>query len=172
MTMVREGRVGKGYRRDWPSFLNKVVTEQVWQTFAEEQGRSATLDRRLQGESDGHRGRADQRWTAKFVVLTWVMMGWLRSPILGERFTESWNVLARLYWRRRRAGRQGGLCEVSQSGIALRHGRGLRCQHRRKRPCRRDRSRLGWRLPTQGDGAGAIRQLVAGCGSKPAGGCR
>ena len=90
MSMAMEGRSGKLRRQDWPQFFGRVVPPRVWQAFAEQ-----VNDVR----------RSDTRWSAKYIVLCWVMMGWSSQTQLTERFRESWEVLARFFSRRRRPGR-------------------------------------------------------------------
>ncbi len=90
MKMAMEGRSGKPRRQDWPQFLNRVIPACVWQAFWEQIARGR---------------RADLRWSAKYVVLAWMMVGWSLQNRLTERFRESWELLAQLFPRRRRPGR-------------------------------------------------------------------
>lgn len=90
MKMAMEGRFGKSRRLDWAHFLNRVITPSVWQAF---------------WEQIGHGRRSDARWSAKYVVLCWVVMAWSSRAQLTERFRESFEVLTRLFPRRRRPGR-------------------------------------------------------------------
>ena len=103
MKMAREGRFGKPRRQDWPVFLNRLIPATVWKAF---------------WEQVGHGRRADARWSAKYVVLCWVMTGWSLQGQLCERVRESWEVLAQLFPRRRRPGRsyQGLLKATSAVG--------------------------------------------------------
>jgi hypothetical protein len=90
MKMAREGRLRKPHRRDWPAFLNRVIPARVWQDFWAGMGRP---------EDNG------KRWTAKYVVLCWVMMGWSLQTQLAERFREATELLIGLFPHRRRPGR-------------------------------------------------------------------
>ena len=87
--MAKVGRLRKFHRRDWPGFLNRVVPAGVWQRFAGNIPRPS--DPRT-------------RWSAKYVVLCWMVVGWSVQGALTERFREGWEVLARLFPRRRRPG--------------------------------------------------------------------
>ena len=89
MMMAKVGRLRKFHRRDWPGFLNRVVPAGVWQRFAGNIPRPS--DPRT-------------RWSAKYVVLCWMVVGWSVQGALTERFREGWEVLARLFPRRRRPG--------------------------------------------------------------------
>ncbi len=90
MKMAMEGRSGKCFRQDFPRLLNRVIPPHVWQAF----GRQVS-DVRREGT----------RWSPKYAVLCWVLVGWSLQQQLTERFRESWDVLARLFFRRRRPGR-------------------------------------------------------------------
>lgn len=90
MKMATEGRFGKPCRPHWPQFFTRVIPPSVWQAF--------------RGPQEWVR-RSDARWSAKYVVLCWIMMGWSTQGQLAEQFRESWEVLARLFPRRRRPGR-------------------------------------------------------------------
>jgi hypothetical protein len=90
MMMAREGHLRKLDRRDWPSFLKRVVPAQVWQGFWGSAGRAK--DPRT-------------RWTAKHVLLCWLVMAWSLQRQSGERCREALEFLARWHPRRRRTGR-------------------------------------------------------------------
>ena len=106
MKMAREGRLRRLHRRDWPGFLNGVVPAWVWQKFWGQVG--CGQDPRI-------------RWTAKYVILCWMMMGWSIQGCLTERFREGWELLSRLSARRRRPGRcyQGLVKATERLGIDL-----------------------------------------------------
>ena len=87
--MAMEGRIRKPHRRDWPGYLNRILPASLWQALSME----------MAPATDGR-----VRWTPKYVILCWVMMGWSMQRQLTHRFHESWHVLGRLYSRRRRAG--------------------------------------------------------------------
>jgi len=89
MNKVREGRPRKLHRRDWPGFLNRAVPASVWQTFAAQVSHSK--DPRV-------------RWSAKYIVLAWIVMGWSLQGQLTERFREACQFLGRCFARRRRPG--------------------------------------------------------------------
>lgn len=89
MIMAREGRIGKLNRQDWPGFLNRMMPAKVWQAFNGRVG--VQTDPRI-------------RWTAKYIVFCWVVMGWSLQGQLTRRFQEGGELLARLYPRRRRPG--------------------------------------------------------------------
>ena len=100
MKMAREGRLRRLHRRDWPGFLNGVVPAWVWQKF---------------WGQVGHRQDPRIRWTAKYVILCWMVMGWSIQGCLTERFREGWELLSRLSARRRRPGRcYQGLVKATQ----------------------------------------------------------
>ncbi len=88
--MAKDGRSGKLHRQDWAHFLSRVIPPGVWQAF---------------GERMAATRRGDARWSAKYVVLCWVMMAWSTQSSLTERFRESREALVRLFPRRRRPGR-------------------------------------------------------------------
>lgn len=88
--MAKDGRSGKLNRQDWAHFLSRVIPPGVWQAF---------------GERMAATRRGDARWSAKYVVLCWVMMAWSTQSSLTERFRESREALVRLFPRRRRPGR-------------------------------------------------------------------
>lgn len=101
MNKAREGRGRKHrgsrkvrglrrvHRREWPGFLNRVVAASVWQAFVAQVG--CSKDGRI-------------RWTAKYIVLTWMIMGWSIQGQLTERFREACESLNRWFARRRRPG--------------------------------------------------------------------
>jgi hypothetical protein len=89
MHKVREGHLRKLHRRDWPGFLSGVVPASVWQAFGAEVGRSK--DPRV-------------RWSAKYIVLVWMVMGWSLQGQLTERFREACQFLSQCFARRRRPG--------------------------------------------------------------------
>jgi len=89
MNKVREGRPRKLYRRDWPGFLNRVVPASVWQAF---------------GAQVVHSNDPRVRWSAKYIVLAWMVMGWSLQGQLSERFREACEFLGRWFARRRRPG--------------------------------------------------------------------
>lgn len=100
MMMAREGHPRKLHRRDWPGFLNRMVPASVWQVFCA--GIEERTDPRV-------------RWSAKYVVLCWAIMGWSVQGLLTERFREAWEVLARWFFRRRRPGSSyQGLTQATQ----------------------------------------------------------
>lgn len=104
--MTREGRIRKPHRQDWPGFLNRLLPAPLWQSLSTEVTRSS--DDRV-------------RWSAKYIILCWVMMGWSIQRQLSERFREGREGLARLYYRRRRAGRsyQGLVKATEELGRTL-----------------------------------------------------
>ena len=89
MNKAREGRPRRIHRRDWPGFLNRVVPASVWQALGSQVGPSE--DPRI-------------RWSAKYVVLAWMVMGWSLQTQLTERFREANEFLSRWFARRRRPG--------------------------------------------------------------------
>jgi len=89
MNKAKEGHPRKLHRRDWPGFLNHVVPASVWQAFVEQVGHSK--DPRV-------------RWSAKYIVLAWMVMGWSVQGQLTERFREACEFLCRWFVRRRRPG--------------------------------------------------------------------
>jgi hypothetical protein len=89
MRKAMEGRLRRLHRRDWPGFLNRVVPAAVWQAFAGLVKPSA--DPRV-------------RWSAKYVVLAWMVVGWSPQTQLTERFREAYEFLERCFARRRRPG--------------------------------------------------------------------
>jgi len=100
MKMAKEGRLRKLHRRDWPGFLNRMVPAGVWQRFAAAIPRST--DPRI-------------RWSPKYALLCWVVMGWSVQGELTERFREGYETLAGLFPRRARCGtRYQGLTQATQ----------------------------------------------------------
>ena len=89
MRKVREGRPRKLHRRDWPGFLNRVVPASVWQAFGAQV--ISSKDPRV-------------RWSAKYIVLAWMVMGWSLQGQLTERFREACEFLSQCFARRRRPG--------------------------------------------------------------------
>lgn len=89
MRKVREGRPRKLHRRDWPGFLNRVVPASVWQAFGAQV--ISSKDPRV-------------RWSAKYIVLAWMVMGWSLQGQLTERFREACEFLGQCCARRRRPG--------------------------------------------------------------------
>jgi len=89
MNKAREGRPRRIHCRDWPGFLNRVVPASVWQALGSQVGPSE--DPRI-------------RWSAKYVVLAWMVMGWSLQTQLTERFREANEFLSRWFARRRRPG--------------------------------------------------------------------
>jgi hypothetical protein len=88
------------HRREWPGFLNRVVSPAVWQAFGAQVGRFE--DPRV-------------RWVAKYIVLAWLLIGWSIQRQLTERFREAWEFLGRWFARRRRPGASyQGLTRASQ----------------------------------------------------------
>ncbi len=87
--MAKEGRLRKLHRRDWPGFLNRVVPDQLWQQV--NRCVNQTTDPRV-------------RWSPKRIVLCWIVMGWSIQGQLTERFREGFELLSRMFYRRRRCG--------------------------------------------------------------------
>lgn len=108
MMMAKEGRPRKLHRRDWPGFLSRMVPPSVWQRFASSVPRST--DPRI-------------RWSPKYVLLCWVVMGWSVQDALTGRFREGCEALAGLFAGRRRAGEHyQGLTKATQRlGLPLFH---------------------------------------------------
>lgn len=98
--MTKEGRLRKPLPREWPGFLNRVIPDQTW--------------RGLQGlAKQGMDPRT--RWSPKFIVLCWVLMGWSIQGQLTERFREGRQTLQRMFYRRRRCGGSyQGLTQATQ----------------------------------------------------------
>ena len=100
MNKAKEGHSRRVHRRDWPGFLNRVVPASVWQAFAVQVG--SPKDPRV-------------RWSAKYIVLAWTVMGWSLQPQLKERFREAYEFLGRCFARRRRPGKSyQGLTEATR----------------------------------------------------------
>ena len=89
MKKAKEGRLLKLHRRDWPGFLNRMIPASVWQSFAREVPSGS--DPRI-------------RWSPKYVVLCWVAMSWSIQRQLTGRFREGCELVARLFFHRRRPG--------------------------------------------------------------------
>ena len=100
MKMAMEGRFGKPRRRNGPPFLNRVIPTAVWQAF---------------WEQVGHERRTDACWSAKYLLLGWVMTGWSLQDRLSERVRASREVLAQLFPRRRPAPRRQGVAPSAAS---------------------------------------------------------
>jgi len=100
-SMVRDGRIRTPHRQDWPGILNRLLPAPLWQALSMEVAPSRD-------------GRV--RWSPKYIILCWVMIGWSIQRQLTHRFHEGWQVLGRLYYRRRRAGSSyQGLVKASQA---------------------------------------------------------
>jgi len=87
--MAKEGRPRKSQRRDWPGFFHRLIPPAVWQALA----------LRVPARADARR-----RWSPKYVLLCWVLIGWSLETTLRGRFEEAGEVLRRWFSRRRRAG--------------------------------------------------------------------
>ncbi len=90
MKPAREGRRRKLHRREWPAFLTRMVPAGVWQALA----------RVAEGDDDPR-----IRWTLKYVLLAYLIMGWSHATGLGDRFGEAYACVVALFPRRRRPGR-------------------------------------------------------------------
>lgn len=88
--MTKEGRLRKPHFREWPHFLGRLIPDQTW--------------RGLDGPAS-ERQNDRNRWSPKLVILCWVMMGWSVQGALTERFREGRQMLARMFYRRRRSGK-------------------------------------------------------------------
>jgi hypothetical protein len=87
--MVKEGRTGKAYPRDWPGLLRRVIPAAVWQAFL---------------AAVPHSADPRTRWSPKYLMLCWLAMGWSLQRQLTERFREGRELLAVLFVGRRRPG--------------------------------------------------------------------
>lgn len=87
--MAREGRLRSPHRRDWPGILRRVIPDAVWQQ----------VSRRVARPSD-----VRIRWSPRFILLCWTVMGWSAQGQLTERFREGCELLERWFYRRRRCG--------------------------------------------------------------------
>lgn len=87
--MAKEGRLRKLHRRDWPGFLRRVVPNRTWQEVHRRVNH--TIDPRI-------------RWSCKYVLLCWIMMGWSIQGQLTERFREGYELLSCMFYQRRRCG--------------------------------------------------------------------
>ncbi len=87
--MAREGRLRKPHRRDWPGFLRRVIPDAVWQQ----------VNHRVPTVEDPR-----VRWSVRFILLCWMVMGWSVQDRLTERFREGCELLERWFYRRRRCG--------------------------------------------------------------------
>lgn len=100
MNKAKEGHPRRVHRQDWPNFLNRVVPASVWQAFVAQVGHSR--DPRV-------------RWSAKYIVMAWMVMGWSLQGQLTERFREACEFLSRCFSRRRRPGESyQGLTKATQ----------------------------------------------------------
>lgn len=100
MKKAMEGRLRRLHRREWPGFLSHVVPASVWRA----------LSVRIQGGKDPR-----VRWSPKYVVLSWIVMGWSIQGQLTERFREACEFLARCFAGRRRSGETyPGLTKATQ----------------------------------------------------------
>jgi hypothetical protein len=106
--MTREGRLRKPCRREWPGFLQRLIPDQTWR------GLGGLANKGVDARC---------RWSPKFIILCWVVMGWSIQGQLTERFREGHETLARMFYRRRRCGaRYQGLTKATQRfGVALFH---------------------------------------------------
>lgn len=104
MSMAKEGRFGKPAFADWPAVLRRVCPPEAWQDWL------ATMDRR-----NGKR----VRWTPKYVLLAWVVMGWAVPAGLRRRFEQARETLRALFPPRRRPGRsiQGLTKQTARLGV-------------------------------------------------------
>ena len=89
MSKAKGGRPRRVHRRDWPGFLNRVVPASVWQA----------LVAQVEDSEDPR-----VRWSAKYIVMAWMVMGWSVQGQLTERFREACEFLGRCFARRRRPG--------------------------------------------------------------------
>ena len=87
--MAKEGRLRKLHRRDWPGFLRRVVPNRTWQE----------VHRRVNHTTDPR-----IRWSCKYLLLCWIMMGWSIQGQLTERFREGYELLSCMFYQRRRCG--------------------------------------------------------------------
>jgi len=100
MLMAKDGRLRKATPRDWPALLRRTTPHAVWQAFHSQVQESQ--DRRL-------------RWSAKNIVLGWLLIGWSIQRSLTDRFEEAYGCLAMLFYRRRRPGKTlSGLTQATQ----------------------------------------------------------
>jgi hypothetical protein len=100
MKAVKKGRPRRVHRRDWPGFLNRVVPASAWQALAAQVENSE--DPRV-------------RWSVKYIVMAWMVMGWSVQGPLTERFREACEFLSRCFVRRRRPGESyQGLTKATQ----------------------------------------------------------
>ena len=87
--MAKEGRLGQAQPPDWPGLLRRVLPPALWRAFHGVVFRSP--DPR-------------QRWSPKYVPWCWILMSWSLQGQLTERFVEAWEILTRVFARRRRPG--------------------------------------------------------------------
>lgn len=98
--MAREGRLGKPLPADLPGLLRRIVPAEVWRSFY---------------KTCKKRGDRRARWSPKYIVLAWLVMGWIARGGLDERFEGAWRTLAAMFPQRRRPGRTySGLSQRSQ----------------------------------------------------------
>lgn len=99
-SMAKDGRLGKPSREDLPGLLRRIVPAEVWRSFY---------------EVCAQRGDRRTRWSPKYLVLAWLVMGWTARGGLSERFADAWRTLAALFPQRRRPGRTyAGLNQASR----------------------------------------------------------
>jgi hypothetical protein len=77
-------------RQCWPSFLSSLLPAWLWRGVAAGDPRPPDLRR---------------RWSVKYILLAWIVMGWSIQSQASARFNEAREVLSRLHWRRRRSGK-------------------------------------------------------------------
>jgi len=100
MKKAMDGRLRRLHRRDWHGFLNRMVPAAVWRSFQKD----------AKPKKDGR-----TRWTPKYVVLSWIVMGWSVQGELTGRFREGVEWLGETFSRRRRTGKTyQGFVKASQ----------------------------------------------------------
>lgn len=100
-SMAKDGRLGKSAMSDLPGLLRRIVPAEVWRSF--------------HGTCES-RGDRRTRWSPKYIVLAWLLMGWAARGGLGERFEAAWRTLAVLFPQRRRPGKTyAGLQQSSRN---------------------------------------------------------
>lgn len=77
-------------RQSWAACLSSLLPGGLWRQVA---------------TRDPRRSDSRTRWSAKYLLLVWILMGWSVQPQATTRFDEAFSTLSRLYWRRRRSGR-------------------------------------------------------------------
>lgn len=91
-------------RQSWSACLSSLLPGGLWRQVA---------------TSDPRRSDLRTRWSAKYLLLAWIVMGWSVQPQATARFHEARSILSRLYWRRRRSGRTyQGFVKASASWTA------------------------------------------------------